>query len=138
MLFRSLPKDPHRQCRTLMAGGSDQEYHPSGLRPFTIREKACLQTFPNDHAFSGSCTTKQRQIGNAVPPFLGRAILNEVRKALEKADEEDRLRQEEERAELEVVEEGFGVVDKSREEEGGEAVVIRGGSRKMNVLEILE
>ncbi|KAF8449940.1 S-adenosyl-L-methionine-dependent methyltransferase, partial [Terfezia claveryi] len=83
-----LPKDPHRQCRTLMAGGSDQEYHPSGLRPFTIREKACLQTFPYDHAFSGSCTTKQRQIGNAVPPLLGRAILNEVRKALEEADEE--------------------------------------------------
>ncbi|KAF8428248.1 S-adenosyl-L-methionine-dependent methyltransferase [Tirmania nivea] len=129
------PKDPHRQCRTLMAGGSDQEYHPSGLRPFTIREKACLQTFPNDHAFSGSCTTKQRQIGNAVPPLLGRAILNEVRKALEEADEEDRLRQEEERTELEFVE-GFGMVDKSRAAgEKEEVVVIR---KNMDVLEILE
>lgn len=74
-----------------------------------------------------------------MPPLLGRAILNEVRKALEEADEEDRLRQEAERAELEVVEEGFGVVDKSMgEEDKEEAVVFRKESRKMNVLEILE
>jgi len=116
-----------------MAGGSDQEYHPSGLRPFTIREKACLQTFPIYHAFSGSCTAKQRQVGNAVPPLLGRAILNEVRKALEKADEEDRLRLEEERKELEVVDDGFGVVDRLRGEVSREQVVVI-----RDVLEILE
>lgn len=71
-----------------MAGGSDQEYHPSGLRPLTIREKACLQTFPTDHIFRGAYTKKQSQVGNAVPPVLGRAVLLEVKRALERADGE--------------------------------------------------
>ena len=86
------PSDPHRQCKTLMAGGSDAEYHPSGLRPYTIREKACLQTFPGEHIFYGPQTQKQKQIGNAVPPILGKAVLSEVVKALVRADKIEEMR----------------------------------------------
>lgn len=62
--------------------------HPSGLRPFTPRELACLQTFPVTHDFAGSVFQKKKQIGNAVPPVLAEALLREVRKAMEKADGE--------------------------------------------------
>lgn len=62
--------------------------HPSGLRPFTPRELACLQTFPVTHDFAGSVFQKKKQIGNAVPPVLAEALLREVRKAMERVDRE--------------------------------------------------
>lgn len=62
--------------------------HPSGMRPFTPRELACLQTFPATHDFAGSVFQKKKQIGNAVPPVLAEALLREVRKTMEKADRE--------------------------------------------------
>ncbi|KAI1843666.1 hypothetical protein JX266_010112 [Neoarthrinium moseri] len=42
-------------------------YHPSGLRPFTLREIAALQTFPSNHRFEGNRVDVSRQIGNAFP-----------------------------------------------------------------------
>lgn len=62
--------------------------HPGGLRPFTPRELACLQTFPVTHDFAGSVFQKKKQIGNAVPPVLAEALLREVKRAMEKADRE--------------------------------------------------
>ncbi|MCJ1471133.1 hypothetical protein MMC07_009781 [Pseudocyphellaria aurata] len=60
---------------------------PGGSKPFTIRELACLQTFPTYHKFCGKYYgTKWAQIGNAVPPWLGYAILREVKKALRVTD----------------------------------------------------
>jgi DNA (cytosine-5)-methyltransferase 1 len=41
--------------------------HPSETRPFTVREYARIQTFPDDWQFSGSLTAQYKQIGNAVP-----------------------------------------------------------------------
>lgn len=48
--------------------------HPVELRPLSVRESARLQTFPDDWYFSGSVTSKYRQIGNAVPVLLAKAI----------------------------------------------------------------
>lgn len=45
--------------------------HPSQTRPFTVREYARIQTFPDDWQFSGSIAAQYRQIGNAVPVNLG-------------------------------------------------------------------
>ncbi|MBI5358321.1 DNA (cytosine-5-)-methyltransferase [Candidatus Amesbacteria bacterium] len=45
--------------------------HPIETRPLTVREYARIQTFPDEWDFSGSMSSKYRQIGNAVPVNLG-------------------------------------------------------------------
>ncbi len=48
--------------------------HPEETRPFTVREYARIQTFPDDWQFCGSISQQYKQIGNAVPVNLGREI----------------------------------------------------------------
>jgi DNA (cytosine-5)-methyltransferase 1 len=48
--------------------------HPDHTRPFTVREYARIQTFPDDWEFSGSLTSQYKQIGNAVPVNLAEAM----------------------------------------------------------------
>jgi DNA (cytosine-5)-methyltransferase 1 len=48
--------------------------HPRANRAITLREAACLQTFPLRYVFKGGTMAVQAQIGNAVPPRLARAI----------------------------------------------------------------
>ncbi len=48
--------------------------HPEETRPFTVREYARIQTFPDDWKFAGSVSSQYKQIGNAVPVNLGREI----------------------------------------------------------------
>lgn len=59
--------------------------HPDETRPFTVREYARIQTFPDSWEFSGSTAQQYKQIGNAVPVNLGQEVgysvvkfLNEV------------------------------------------------------------
>lgn len=48
--------------------------HPEETRPFTVREYARIQTFPDDWEFIGSVSQQYKQIGNAVPCNLGQEI----------------------------------------------------------------
>lgn len=48
--------------------------HPEALRPLSVAEYARIQQFPDDWEFSGKTIEKYRQIGNAVPCGLGKAI----------------------------------------------------------------
>ena len=50
-------------------------FHWSSRR-LRVPEIAALQTFPNDYKFVGSRRSVQKQIGNAVPPLLGKAMID--------------------------------------------------------------
>lgn len=58
--------------------------HPEETRPFTIREYARIQTFPDDWAFSGSVSQQYKQIGNAVPVNFAKEIGNSIIRFLNK------------------------------------------------------
>ena len=55
--------------------------HPKLPRVLTAREMARLQSFPDDFIFEGNKNKQLVQIGNAVPPFLGKAIGLAVQKS---------------------------------------------------------
>lgn len=48
--------------------------HPDEIRCLSVNECAALQTFPAEARFEGSSRSQYQQIGNAVPPELGRAL----------------------------------------------------------------
>jgi len=52
--------------------------HPTQNRTITPREAARIQSFDDSYIFKGSFTQISNQIGNAVPPLLGRAIASTV------------------------------------------------------------
>jgi len=59
--------------------------HPLSPRPFTVRENARVQCFPDDWHFIGSVGSQYRQIGNAVPVNLAYEIALQIYKGLEGA-----------------------------------------------------
>lgn len=64
-------------CLTLTCSPAQKQTercHPEETRPFTVREYARIQTFPDDWQFSGSIAQQYKQIGNAVPVNLGKEV----------------------------------------------------------------
>lgn len=57
--------------------------HPRDNRTLTIREAARLQTFPDWYRFAGPPSAAFRQIGNAVPPFLGEQLGRAIKDSLD-------------------------------------------------------
>lgn len=83
--------DPQKPSPTVTRSGYRDFIHPYEDRMLTVRELACLQTFPLDWEFIGvrldSYSSKRKtemtqfgQVGNAVPPVLAKAIADAVAK----------------------------------------------------------
>lgn len=68
-------------CLTLTCSPAQKQTercHPDETRPFTVREYARIQTFPDDWSFAGSVSQQYKQIGNAVPVNLAKEIGHSV------------------------------------------------------------
>lgn len=74
--------------RNFATPSSSRCIHPRDSRAMTTREGARLQSFPDDYKFYGSRTTKNLEIGNAVPPFLSIVIAKKIQKALSESQNE--------------------------------------------------
>ena len=78
---------PNCQSCTIDTGNAHSNYfHPIYNRIPTSRESARLQSFPDSFVFQGPRGSKYRQVGNAVPPLLAKAIAIEIKKILKNED----------------------------------------------------
>jgi len=81
--------DPDKPSPTVTRSGYRDFIHPYEDRMLTVRELACLQSFPTDWEFTGTrldsysskrevSMTQFGQVGNAVPPILANALANSI------------------------------------------------------------
>jgi DNA (cytosine-5)-methyltransferase 1 len=88
-------------ARTLMAhlgkdGYSHIHYDSKQARTISVREAARLQSFPDGFRFSGTMNPAFKQIGNAVPPLMAKALathmMQTIKQAITKRDTKDEPR----------------------------------------------
>lgn len=94
--YKSLPKDLWQTRKVHIAWtrmnskrpsftidtGHNHHFHYRANRVPTVRESARLQSFPDDFEFVGIKTSQLKQVGNAVPPLLAKAVAEEVMKTI--------------------------------------------------------
>lgn len=59
-------------------------YDSNQARTISVREAARLQSFPDGFVFQGPMNPAFRQIGNAVPPLMSKALATNIMEQLEK------------------------------------------------------
>lgn len=74
ILRRISLKEPSLSVLTSPGMKQTDRCHPLEVRPFSYRENARIQTFPDEWVFSGSLCAKYKQIGNAVPILFAKEI----------------------------------------------------------------
>jgi len=79
-IYKRLHPDKPSYTITGSGGGGTHGYHWSENRALTNRERARIQTFPDDFIFEGSKESARKQIGMAVPPRGAKIIIEAVLK----------------------------------------------------------
>ncbi len=81
-IYKRLDPDKPSYTITGSGGGGTHGYHWDEPRALTNRERARIQTFPDDFIFEGSKESVRKQIGMAVPPRFSEVIFCAILKAL--------------------------------------------------------
>lgn len=81
-IYRRLEPDKPAPTITARGGGGTHGYHWEEPRALTNRERARLQTFPDDFLFLGPKEEVRSQIGMAVPPRAAQVIVEAILKTL--------------------------------------------------------
>ncbi len=74
LIYRRLQRNEPAYTVVASGGGGTHMYHYSEHRALTNRERARLQSFPDDFVFIGNSGSVRKQIGMAVPPLGAKAI----------------------------------------------------------------
>jgi site-specific DNA-cytosine methylase len=85
MAVRILARRAHvgdSRCNGLSLAEEEPERDFVGMPRLTVRMVARLQGFPDDWKFAGKKTTAYRQLGNAFPPPVARAVAAQIKLAL--------------------------------------------------------
>ena len=85
-IYKRLNPDSPSYTVTGSGGGGTHVYHWSKDRALTNRERARLQTFPDDFVFTGLKESVRKQIGMALPPLGAQVIFEAVLKCFAKVD----------------------------------------------------
>lgn len=84
ILRRMSMDEPSLTVLTSPSQKQTERCHPLEARPFTVRENARCQSFPDDWTFCGNISSQYKQVGNAVPVNLAFEIAKEINKSLTK------------------------------------------------------
>lgn len=87
-IYKKLHPEKPSYTITGSGGGGTHGYHYSENRALTNRERARIQTFPDDFEFIGKKESVRRQIGMAVSPMMSKILFESVLKTFAGIDYE--------------------------------------------------
>ena len=93
ILRRMSLDEPSLTVLTSPSQKQTERCHPLEARPFTVRENARCQTFPDDWEFCGNISAQYKQVGNAVPVNLAYDIAKEIANSLDMLAENQKVKE---------------------------------------------
>lgn len=93
ILRRMSLDEPSLTVLTSPSQKQTERCHPLEARPFTVRENARCQTFPDDWEFCGNISAQYKQVGNAVPVNLAYDIAKEIANSLNMLAENQKVKE---------------------------------------------
>lgn len=84
ILRRMSMDEPSLTVLTSPSQKQTERCHPLEARPFTVRENARCQSFPDEWEFCGSVMSQYKQVGNAVPVNLAYEVAKKIHESLER------------------------------------------------------
>lgn len=93
ILRRMSLDEPSLAVLTSPSQKQTERCHPLEARPFTVRENARCQTFPDSWEFCGKVSSQYKQVGNAVPVSLAYDIAREIHNSLDRLSTEFQMKE---------------------------------------------